>query len=66
MSLDLYIYDNMLKILRQRQEQLQESLCFGAVPDFTAYKEQRAVLAELATLQQELKNLQKGIEIDEE
>jgi|TARA_R110002049_G_C8950176_1_gene545816 hypothetical protein len=47
----------MLKILRQRQEQAQESLCFGAVPDFTAYKEQRAVLAELATLEQELKNL---------
>tara|TARA_Y100001938_G_C7735200_1_gene256630 strand:+ start:136 stop:336 length:201 start_codon:yes stop_codon:yes gene_type:complete len=57
MSLDLYIYDNMLKILRQRQSQLQESLCFGSVPDFTAYKEQRAVLAELATLEQELKNL---------
>ena len=47
----------MLKILRQRQEQAQESLCFGAVPDFTAYKEQRAVLAELATLEQELKIL---------
>lgn len=57
MSLDLYIYDNMLKILRQRQSQLQESLCFGSVPDFTAYKEQRAVLAELATLEQELKHL---------
>jgi|TARA_R100000664_G_C2753428_1_gene140836 hypothetical protein len=57
MSLDLYIYDNMLKILRQRQSQLQESLCFGSVPDFTAYKEQRAVLAELATIEQELKNL---------
>ena len=57
MSLDLYIYDNMLKILRQRQSQLQESLCFGSVPDFTAYKEQRAVLAELATLEQELNNL---------
>ena len=57
MSLDLYIYDNMLKILRQRQSQLQESLCFGSVPDFTAYKEQRAVLAELATIEQELKHL---------
>ena len=57
MSLDLYIYDNMLKILRQRQSQLQESLCFGSVPDFTAYEEQRAVLAELATIEQELKNL---------
>ena len=57
MSLDLYIYDNMLKILRQRQSQLQESLCFGSVLDFTAYKEQRAVLAELATIEQELKNL---------
>ena len=57
MSLDLYIYDNMLKILRQRQSQLQESLCFGSVPDFTEYKEQRAVLAELATIEQELKNL---------
>ena len=57
MSLDLYIYDNMLKILRQRQSQLQESLCFGSVPDFTAYKEQRAVLADLATIEQELKNL---------
>ncbi len=57
MSLELYIYDNMLKILRQRQSSVQESLCFGSVPDFTAYKEQRAVLAELATLEQELKNL---------
>ena len=66
MSLDLYIYDNMLKILRQRQSQLQESLCFGSVPDFTAYKEQRAVLAELATLEQELKHLLERVkDIDE-
>ena len=66
MSLDLYIYDNMLKILRQRQSQLQESLCFGSVPDFTAYKEQRAVLAELATIEQELKNLLERVKYTDE
>tara|TARA_Y100000114_G_scaffold109069_1_gene102469 strand:+ start:6292 stop:6492 length:201 start_codon:yes stop_codon:yes gene_type:complete len=57
MSLELYIYDNMLKILRQRQEAVEENICYGSIPDLTAYKEQRAVLSELAILEQELKNL---------
>ena len=57
MSLELYIYDNMLKILRQRQDTVEETICYGSISDLTAYKEQRAVLSELAILEQELKNL---------
>tara|TARA_R110000751_G_scaffold118372_1_gene218783 strand:+ start:2468 stop:2668 length:201 start_codon:yes stop_codon:yes gene_type:complete len=57
MSLDLYIYDNMLKILRKRRESTQEMICFGVVPDYTTYKELRAVVAELAALEQDLKLL---------
>lgn len=65
MSLDLYIYENMLKILRERREITTEALCYGAVIDFAAHKELRAVLGELAVLEQELKNLLDTKDIDD-
>ena len=54
----LYIYEKMLKNIRQRKEAIVENLCFGSVSDFTAFKELRARLAELALTEQELKDLQ--------
>jgi hypothetical protein len=48
----------MLKNIRQRKEAIVENLCFGSVSDFTAFKELRARLAELALTEQELKDLQ--------
>ena len=65
MSLDLYIYENKLKIIRERREVTTEALCYGSVTDFAAHKELRAVLGELAVLEQELKNLLDKKDIDE-
>jgi|TARA_R100001244_G_scaffold56995_1_gene48475 hypothetical protein len=65
MSLDLYIYEKMLKILRERREATQEALCFGAVADFAVHKELRAVIGELAVLEQELKALLDTQDIDD-
>jgi len=61
---DLYIYDKMLKNVRERQDMLKEALCFGPVLDFTAFKELRARLAELAFIKQELQALLKKVEYD--
>ena len=54
---ELYIYEKMLKNIRQRKETTIESLCFGSVGDFTAFKELRARLGELAIIEQELRGL---------
>ena len=54
---ELYIYENMLKNVRDRQSLIQEPLCFGPVSDFTAFKELRARLGELAQTEQDLKDL---------
>tara|TARA_B100000780_G_C20779198_1_gene309408 strand:- start:199 stop:390 length:192 start_codon:yes stop_codon:yes gene_type:complete len=54
---ELYIYENMLKNVRDRQSLIQEALCFGPVSDFTAFKELRARLGELAQTEQDLKDL---------
>ena len=54
---DLYIYDKMLKNVRERQNVVKDALCFGPVPDFTAFKELRARLGELAITEQDLKDL---------
>ncbi len=54
---DLYFYENMLKNVRERRESVIEAICYGAVSDFTAFKELRAKLGELALTEQELKNL---------
>ena len=49
----------MIKNVRERQKSLEETLCFGPVPDFTAFKELRGRLAELAITEQVLKDLLK-------
>jgi len=54
---DLYFYEKMLKNVRERKKSVEEALCFGPVADFTAFKELRARLLELATTEQDLKDL---------
>ena len=60
--MDLYIYDKIVSILKERQRSLEEQLLYGSVETFEAYKEVRARLSELATLQQEVKLLLKKVE----
>ena len=60
--MDLYIYDRIVNILKERQRSLEEQLLYGSVENFEAYKEVRASLSELATLQQEVKLLLKKVE----
>ena len=62
---DLYIYDKMLKNVRERQDLLKEALCFGPVLDFTAFKELRARLGELAITEQDLKDLLEKVTDDD-
>jgi hypothetical protein len=54
---DLYIYENMLKIIRERKTSVTENILYGAVADYTAFKELRAKLGELAQTEQDLKTL---------
>ena len=56
---DLYIYEKMLKIMRE------ETITFGSVPDYSAFQDLRAKLGELAFLEQELKNLHNKVIEDE-
>jgi hypothetical protein len=51
----------MLKNVRQRQNMIQETICYGVVPDFVAFKELRGRLGELATTEQDLKDLLKEV-----
>ena len=60
--MDLYIYDRIVNILKERQRSLEEQLLYGSVENFEAYKEVRARLSELATLQQEVTLLLKKVE----
>ena len=62
--MDLYIYDRIVNILKERQRSLEEQLLYGSVENFEAYKEVRARLSELATLQQEVKLLLKKVEYE--
>ena len=62
--MDLYIYDRIVNILKERQRSLEEQLLYGSVENFEAYKEVRARLSELATLQQEVKLLLNKVEDD--
>ena len=60
--MDLYIYDRIVNILKERQRSLEEQLLYGSVENFEAYKEVRARLADLATLQPEGTLLLKKVE----
>ena len=62
---DLYIYEKMLKNVRERQNVVKDALCFGPVPDFTAFKELRARLGELAITEQDLKDLLEKVTDDD-
>lgn len=63
---DLYIYEKMLKNVRERQDLVKEAICFGPVADLVAFKELRARLGELATTEQELKDLLKKVSKDDD
>ena len=54
---DRYYYENMIKKLEDREKYIVETLCFGAVIDYTAFKEMRARLSEISLTKQELKDL---------
>ncbi len=58
---ELYIYENMLKMIRERRESVTENVCYGPVADFTAFKELRAKLGKLAKTEQDLKDLLKRV-----
>ena len=57
MANDLYFYENMIKVVRERSETVKETILYGAVADYTAFKELRAKLGELAQTEQDLKTL---------
>ena len=61
----LYIYDKMLKNVRERQNVVKDALCFGPVLDFTAFKELRARRGELAITEQDLKDLLEKVTDDD-
>ena len=54
---DKYFYDNLLKQLEERENSIKETICFGAVIDYTAFKEMRARLSEISKTKQDLKDL---------
>tara|TARA_Y100000004_G_C8628429_1_gene291850 strand:+ start:224 stop:418 length:195 start_codon:yes stop_codon:yes gene_type:complete len=54
---DLYIYEKMLKTIRDRRKSIEETITYGAVADFSTFQDLRAKLGELAFLEQELKSL---------
>ena len=54
---DRYFYDNLMKKLEDREKSIVETLCFGSVIDYTAFKEMRARLSEISLTKQELKDL---------
>ena len=58
----LYFHEGIVNILKQRQKSLEEQLLHGSVENFEAYKELRARLSELATVQQEVDLLLKKVE----
>tara|TARA_R100001509_G_C4857119_1_gene212115 strand:+ start:283 stop:471 length:189 start_codon:yes stop_codon:yes gene_type:complete len=60
--MDLYIYDRIVNILKERQRSLEEQILHGSVENFEAYKVLKARLSELATLQQEISLLLKKVE----
>ena len=60
--MDLDFYDRISNILKDRQKNLEEQILHGSIENFEAYKEARARLSELATLQQEIRLLLKKVE----
>ena len=61
---DLYIHEKLFKVIGERQSQIKSQITEGVVDDFSAFKELRARLAELAFIKQELQALLKKVEYD--
>jgi len=59
---DLYIHEKLRNIIRERKDLLGQQLLEGQIEDFSAFKELRARLAELANIEQELQALLKKVE----
>lgn len=55
--MDLSIYEKLLKVIRERRKSVEDTITNGIVPDFSAFRELRAKLGELAYVEQELKSL---------
>jgi len=61
---DLYIQEKLLNIIRERKELIGQQIIEGQIEDFSAFKELRARLAELANIEQELLALLKKVNHD--
>jgi hypothetical protein len=61
---DLYIHEKLLNIIRERKELIGQQIIEGQIEDFSAFKELRARLAELANIEQELLALLKKVDHD--
>ena len=61
---DLYIHEKLLNIIRERKELIGQQIIEGQIEDFSAFKELRARLAELANIEQELLALLKKVNHD--
>jgi hypothetical protein len=62
----IFLFERLLKNLRERRASYEETLAYGAVPDFTAFRELRAHISELGTVEQELRTLLRRITDDPE
>ena len=62
---DRYYYDNLLKKLEDRENSIKETICFGAVIDYTAFKEMRARLSKISKTKQDLKDLLEKVDNDD-
>lgn len=54
---DLSIYEKLLRSIRERKKDIEQALCYGPIADYVVFREQRAKLAELFGMEQELKSL---------
>ena len=61
-----FLFERMLKRLKERRQGIQEALSYGAVQDYTAFRELRASLSEIETTEQDLRDLLKRIDDETE
>ena len=61
---DLYIHEKVRNIIQDRKKLLAAQLVHGSVEDFSAFKDLRARIAELANIEQELDALLKKVEYE--
>ena len=61
-----FLFERMLKRLKERRQGIQEAISYGVVPDYTAFRELRASLSEIGTTEQDLRDLLKRIDDETE